>query len=214
MQEAQAYLLPVTLLITAPSIVLASVIARDPGGLLPRIFSWIPIYTPLVMLARLETGVSSLDLFGTAGVLVLSGGLELLLLARLFETNLIQTGRGFHLPVSRRRMVAVALALAVAAVAVTVRRNRERARPADQSAALRAHGESLFRADCANCHDPAVGRAPGLQQLASLPPAEVVRSLTTGTMKPMATGFTARTATRSHSTSLAGSLRAPPSLPL
>ena len=141
------------------------------------------------MLARLESGVSSLDLFGTAGVLVLSGGLELLVLARLFETNLIQTGRGFHLPVSRRRIVAVALALAVAAVAVTVRRSRERSRPADQSAALRAHGESLFRADCANCHDPAVGRAPSRQQLGSLPPAEVVRSLTTGTMKPMATDF-------------------------
>ena len=59
MQEAQAYLMPVALLITVPSVLLASVISRDPNGLLPRIFSWIPIYTPLVMLARLQSGVSS-----------------------------------------------------------------------------------------------------------------------------------------------------------
>ena len=108
MQEAQAYLMPLALLIAVPSVLLASVISRDPNGLLPRIFSWIPIYTPVVMLARLQSGVSSLDLFGTAAVLVLFGVLELLVLARLFETNLIQTGRGFHIPVSRRRIVVVA----------------------------------------------------------------------------------------------------------
>ncbi len=133
MQEAQAYLMPLALLIAVPSVLLASVISRDPNGLLPRIFSWIPIYTPVVMLARLQSGVSSLDLFGTAAVLVLFGVLELLVLARLFETNLIQTGRGFHIPVSRRRIVVVALAVTVAVVAITVRRSRAPSHPADQT---------------------------------------------------------------------------------
>ncbi len=189
MQEAQAYLMPVALLITMPSVLLASVISRDPNGLLPRIFSWIPIYTPLVMLARLQSGVSSLDLFGTAAVLVLFGVLELRVLARLFETNLIQTGRGFHIPISRRRAVGVALAVPVAVVAITLRHQRALSHTSDPSAALHSRGESRFRADCAKCHDPAVGRAPGRQQLASLSPAEVVKSLTTGTMKPMAAGL-------------------------
>ena len=189
MQEAQAYLIPVSLLIALPSALLGNVIARDPNGLLPRIFSWIPVYTPQVMLARLQSGVSSLDLFGTAAVLVLFGVLELLILARLFETNLIQTGRGFHIPINRRRIVAVALAVTVAAVAITVRRSRNASHTADESAALHSRGESLFRADCAKCHDPAVGRAPGLQQLAALSPADIVKSLTTGTMQPMAAGF-------------------------
>ncbi len=188
MQEAQAYLMPIMLLIAVPSVALASVIRRDPNGLLPRIFSWIPIYTPVVMLARLRSGVSSLDLFGTAAVLVLFGVVELLVLGRLFETNLIQTGRGFQIPASRRRIVAVALAITVAVV-VTVRRSRAPSHPADQSSALRSRGERLFRADCAKCHDPAIGRAPGRQQLASLSPAEVVKSLTVGTMKPMAAGL-------------------------
>lgn len=189
MQEAQAYLMPLTLLIAVPSVSLASVIARDPNGLLPRIFSWIPIYTPVVMLARIQGGVSSRELFATAAVLVLFGVLELRVLAHLFESRLIQTGRGFHIPVSRRRIVAVALAVTVAVVAITLRHKRATSPPADSSAALRSHGESLFRADCAKCHDPAVGRAPGRQQLASLLPADVVRSLTTGTMKPMAAGL-------------------------
>ena len=189
MQEAQAYLIPVALLIAVPSLLLANVVSRDPNGLLPRIFSWIPIYTPLVMLARLESGISSLDLFGTAGVLILFGVLELLVLARLFETNLIQTGRGFHIPVSRRRIMAIALAITVAVVIISVRRSRAGAHGADPSAALRSRGESRFGADCAKCHDPAVGRAPGRPQLASLSPADVVQSLTTGTMKPMAAGL-------------------------
>ncbi len=189
MQEAQAYLMPVSMLIAAPSVALASVISRDPNGLVPRIVAWIPIYTPVVMLARLQSGVSSLDLFGTAAVLVLFGVVELLVLARLFESNLIQTGRGFHLPVGRRRIVVAALAVTVAVVAITVRRSRAPSNPADQSAALLSRGESLFRAYCATCHDPAVGRAPGRQQLASLTPADVVKSLTTGTMKPMAAGL-------------------------
>jgi polyvinyl alcohol dehydrogenase (cytochrome) len=189
MQEAQAYLMPVSLLIALPSVLLGTVISRDPNGLLPRIFSWIPVYTPLVMLARLQSGVSSLETFGTAAVLVLFGVLELLVLARLFETNLIQTGRGFRIPVSRRRIMAVPLVVIVAVVAIAVRRNRTPTQPADPTAAMRSHGESLFRANCAQCHDPAVGRAAGRQQLASSSPADIALSLTSGTMKPMAAGL-------------------------
>ncbi len=175
MQEAQAYLMPVSLFIALPSVLLGSVISRDPNGLLPRIFSWIPVYTPLVMLARLESGVSSLETFGTATVLVLFGVLELLVLARLFETNLIHTGRGFHIPFNRRRLVAVPLIVVVAVVVITVRRSRAPSQSADQTAASRAHGESVFRTSCASCHDPAAGRAQSQAQLASLKPEEVIR---------------------------------------
>ena len=154
MQEAQAYLMPVALFISVPSMLLASVISRDPNGLLPRIFSWIPVYTPLVMLARLESGVSSVDLFGTAAVLVLFAALELFVLARLFETNLIQTSRGFHIPVSRRRILALALAVTVAGVAITVRRSRARVQPADQSVAQRSGVESAPVTDPQPCRDP------------------------------------------------------------
>ena len=94
MQEAQAYLMPVALIIAVPTALVSAVIIRDPNGLIPRIFSWIPIYTPVIMLARLESGVSRFELFGTAAVLLAFGAVELFVLGQLFEANLIQTGRG------------------------------------------------------------------------------------------------------------------------
>src|SRR5262249_40051782 len=97
MQEAQAYLMPIAMVIAVPTALVTAMISRDPGGLIPRIFSWIPIYTPVIMLARLESGVSSLEVIGTAAVLLAFGALELLALGRLFETNLIQTGSSFAL---------------------------------------------------------------------------------------------------------------------
>ncbi len=189
MQEAQAYLMPVTLVIAVPSAMLASVIYRDPNGLIPRIFSWIPIYTPVTMLARLQGGVSLFEILGTAVVLLAFGALELFVLGRLFENNLIQAGRGFHIPAKVRRAVFVGLALILLVVGITVRRARRATQTDDQAAALRSHGESVFQAACAKCHDPAVERVPNRMQLATFAPAEIVNSLTSGTMKPMAAGL-------------------------
>lgn len=192
MQEAQAYLMPVALIIVAPSAIFSSVIARDPHGLVPRIVSWIPIYTPVTMLARLGSGVPLFDVFGTMVVLLVFGAAELFVLAQLFETNLIQTGHGFRITGTTRRVAAVGLAVILATVAITIRRSRTHAQPADESAALRSRGEMVFNASCSKCHDPAVGRAPGLRQLASFAPADIVTSLTSGTMKEMAAGMSDR----------------------
>ena len=172
-------------------------ISRDPGGLIPRIFSWIPIYTPAVMLARLESGVSSFELAGTAAVLLAFGAIELFALGRLFETNLIQTRssfalKGFSLKGNiRRPLVYAVVIILVAGVIVMRRRLKAPAKTDSQTADIRAHGEALFRKSCAECHEPAVGRAPGVRQLASFPPADIVKSLASGTMKPMAAGMNA-----------------------
>jgi ABC-2 type transport system permease protein len=104
MQEAQAYLMPLTLIIAVPTALVSTVIFRDPNGLIPRIFSWIPIYTPVTMLARLESGVSRFELFGTAAVLLAFGAVELFVLGQFFETNLIQTGRGLSITANMRRV--------------------------------------------------------------------------------------------------------------
>jgi polyvinyl alcohol dehydrogenase (cytochrome) len=51
-------------------------------------------------------------------------------------------------------------------------------------------GEALFKAHCAGCHDPAVGRAPPKSTLAGLDLLEVFNELKNGSMRPMATGLT------------------------
>ena len=126
MQDAQGYLMPLALVIAVPAAGLANLIYRDPNGLLPQIFSWIPLYTPMTMLARLQIGVSAFEIFGTAIVLLAFGAVELFLLRYLFKNKLIRTGHGFRLAPKRRRTAlrVAALFLIIATVAVIVRHNR------------------------------------------------------------------------------------------
>jgi polyvinyl alcohol dehydrogenase (cytochrome) len=190
MPDAQGYLMPLVLLIAAPAAGLASLINRDPNGLVPQIFSWIPLYTPVTMLARLQNGVSLFEIFGTAIVLLAFGAVELFLLGHLFKNKLLQTGHGFRVAAKTRRTAlrVAALCLIMASVVVIVRHIRTSAPPqqADQIAALSTRGEAVFKTACASCHDPVVGRAPSHEQLASLAPDKVVAALTSGVMKPMA----------------------------
>jgi polyvinyl alcohol dehydrogenase (cytochrome) len=190
MQDAQGYLMPLVLLIAVPAAGLVNVIYRDPNGLVPQIFSWIPLYTPMIMLARLQNGVSAFEILGTTIVLLAFGSVELFLLGRLFENKLIQTGQGFRVTPKTRRTAlrGAALCLVMATVAVIVRHNRASAPPrqADRTVALRTRGETIFKTACASCHEPAVGRAPSHEQLASLAPDKIVAALTSGVMKPMA----------------------------
>ena len=51
MQQAQAYLTPLMLVIATPLAVMGTLLARDPNGLVAHVVSWIPLYTPVVMLA-------------------------------------------------------------------------------------------------------------------------------------------------------------------
>src|SRR5262249_3407442 len=194
MQEAQAYLTPLAFVIAAPSVGLSVLLYRDPNGLLPRIGSWIPLYTPVTMLARLQSGVSHLDIFGTAAMLLAFGGLELFLLGRLFENNLIKTGQGFHLSDNvrrtvRRGMVLVVILAVLAVGAVTRHRAPTPPNAADGAAAMRTRGEGIFKTACASCHDPAAARAPSREQLAAFTAERVVAALTSGAMKPMAAGL-------------------------
>lgn len=57
------------------------------------------------------------------------------------------------------------------------------------AAAVVAHGETLFKARCASCHDPAVERAPPKVALARRFPDDIATTLKTGVMQPMAAGM-------------------------
>jgi polyvinyl alcohol dehydrogenase (cytochrome) len=57
------------------------------------------------------------------------------------------------------------------------------------AAAVVAHGETLFKARCASCHDPAIERAPPKVALARRFPDDIATALKTGVMQPMAAGL-------------------------
>ncbi len=93
MQDAQAYLVPVMMVIVLPVVFLMTSIVRRSDSVYPHILSWIPPYTPFAMLARLGFGVSTTELLGTGAVLAAFAALEFVLLGRLFQANLLSTGQ-------------------------------------------------------------------------------------------------------------------------
>jgi len=97
MQDAQAYLMPVVMIIMLPTVLMMAASAQNPNGVLPQVLSWIPIYTPFAMLARLGSGVSPIEILGTGALLVVFIVVELTLLGRLFQASLLRTGQPMKL---------------------------------------------------------------------------------------------------------------------
>jgi ABC-2 type transport system permease protein len=93
MQDAQAYLIPVTMTLLVPVMLMVQSVVANPGGLLPKVMSWIPLYTPFAMLARLGSGVTAVELLGTGALLLAFVALELVALGRVFRASLLNTGQ-------------------------------------------------------------------------------------------------------------------------
>lgn len=93
MQDAQGYLMPVMMLLTLPIFILLNSVILNPGGVLPVILSWIPIYTPFAMLARLGGGVSLAEVLGSGALLIAFIAVEVVLLGRVFRASLLRTGQ-------------------------------------------------------------------------------------------------------------------------
>ena len=92
-QDAQAYLTPVIMLVMIPVLILMQAALRSPDEFIVQLLSWIPLYTPFAMLARLGTGVSLAEILGTCALLVAFMALELMLLGRLFRASLLSAGK-------------------------------------------------------------------------------------------------------------------------
>lgn len=93
LQDAQAYLMPVIMIIMLPTIFMMLSVVQQPNGVFPAIMSWIPLYTPFAMLARLGAGVSFIEVVGTGLMLTVFVAIETLLLGRLFQASLLRTGQ-------------------------------------------------------------------------------------------------------------------------
>ena len=93
MRDAQAYLSPLILVITIPFVLIAQSVLLNPDGPLPRILSWIPIYAPFAMMARLGGGVPTWELVGSGVLLAAFIALELVLVSRIFRSSLLQSGQ-------------------------------------------------------------------------------------------------------------------------
>jgi ABC-2 type transport system permease protein len=106
MRDAQGYLTPIIMAIALPFAAIASSILQDPDGPLPRILSWIPLYAPFAMMARLGSGVAPGEVLGSGALLAAFIALEFVLLSRLFRASLLQSGQSLGLMTLLRRRAA------------------------------------------------------------------------------------------------------------
>jgi ABC-type Na+ efflux pump permease subunit len=108
MRDAQGYLMPVLLLILLPiSILMQAVIAGNSGGVLIEVLTWVPIWTPFAVLARLGLGIPAWEVIGSGITLGAFAAVEMVLLGRLFRASLLAQGQKPNLRevVSRMRAV-------------------------------------------------------------------------------------------------------------
>ena len=93
MRDAQGYLTPILMAILIPITILIQGILSGGGGIGIELLTWIPIYTPFAVLARLGSGIPAWEVIATGIVLAAFIAIELVLLGRLFRASLLAGGQ-------------------------------------------------------------------------------------------------------------------------
>ncbi|MCS7312826.1 MAG: ABC transporter permease, partial [Acidobacteria bacterium] len=92
LREAQNLLQPVFFFLIIPLLTMVP-IARDPDGTLARLLSYVPPYTPFVMMNRVAGDVPLWEYVTTGGLLVLSVAVAFWAAARVFRVGILMTGQ-------------------------------------------------------------------------------------------------------------------------
>lgn len=92
LKEAQNFTGVIALFMMVP-LVSITFIPRDPNGPVATLLSWIPPYTPFVMMNRVAAGPPMVDVLGTLALLVVSDVLVLWACARVFRRAVLRTGQ-------------------------------------------------------------------------------------------------------------------------
>jgi ABC-type Na+ efflux pump permease subunit len=94
MRDAQGYLMPVIMLILLPiTLLMQAVLAGGTGGVMMEVLTWVPVWTPFAVLARLGLGIPTWEVVATGLILAAFTALELILLGRLFRESLLAQGQ-------------------------------------------------------------------------------------------------------------------------
>jgi len=100
--------MPVLLLIILPiSILMQAVLGGNSGGVLMEVLTWVPIWTPFGVLARLGLGIPTWEVIGTGILLGVYTVVLVALMGRLFRASLLAQGQRPNLKemISRIRTV-------------------------------------------------------------------------------------------------------------
>jgi ABC-type Na+ efflux pump permease subunit len=68
-------------------------IPKDPNGTVATVLSWIPIYTPFIMMNRAAADPPLFDLIGTMVLLIVCMILALWMAGKIFRIGVLRTGQ-------------------------------------------------------------------------------------------------------------------------
>ncbi len=91
-QEAQSLLTPLVFLLMLPFFLIMPMM-EDPNGPIATTVGWIPLYTPFVMMVRLSTNPSWVEVVMSGAVTLVFSLLVLWAMARLFRNAVLRTGQ-------------------------------------------------------------------------------------------------------------------------
>ena len=93
MSEAQGYLMPVILGLLLPITFLIQAILANKDSLLIDLLTWIPLWTPFAVLARLGLGIEMWVMVAAGAMLAVFIVVEMIFIGRLFRASLLATGQ-------------------------------------------------------------------------------------------------------------------------
>ncbi len=91
-KEAQNYMGMITMLMMVPMLTM-TFIPKDPNGTIARVLSWIPVYTPFIMLNRVNASPPLVDSIGTSALLLATAALALWMAGKIFRIGILRTGQ-------------------------------------------------------------------------------------------------------------------------
>jgi ABC-2 type transport system permease protein len=91
-KEAQNFMGTATVVLMVPLFTMVF-IARDPNGALAEVLTWIPLYTPFVMMNRAAADPPAFDLYGSGVLMLLTIFFMLWVSGRIFRIGILRTGQ-------------------------------------------------------------------------------------------------------------------------
>jgi ABC-2 type transport system permease protein len=92
LKEAQNYMGMITMVMTVPLLTMMF-IPKDPNGTLATVLSWVPLYTPFVMMNRAAADPPLFDLVGTMVLLIASTVCALGMAGKIFRIGVLRAGQ-------------------------------------------------------------------------------------------------------------------------
>jgi ABC-2 type transport system permease protein len=88
LQEAQTLLGPVALVLAIPMMLLTPAL-DNPNAPIVETASWIPLFTPFLLLIRAPSGLEWIEIAGMAAIMAASAAIILALAARVFKAGVV-----------------------------------------------------------------------------------------------------------------------------